>query len=114
MKDKRVWDFEFITWHTGAFIAGLSLLNAGASVEARRRVAGQVARLTVFPIVLCWALASVAAHFVDAQPAVFTEWRLNVALIDVLFAGLSREERRARANEEGLKQGATATIRTWI
>lgn len=114
MKDKRIGDFCCITWHTGALIVGLALLNAGASIKAGRRVAGQVARLAVFPDVFRGALASVAAHFVDAQAAVFAERWVDVAFVDVLFAGLPREERRAGADEEGLKQGAAATVCTWV
>lgn len=62
--------FSCETWHTGTFVAGLSFLDAGASIMTGRRVAGQVTALTVFARVLCRALAPVAADLVDAHPAV--------------------------------------------
>lgn len=62
--------FPCKTWNTGAFVAGLSLLDAGASIMAGRWVAGQVAALAVLARVLLWALASVAANVVDAQSTV--------------------------------------------
>lgn len=43
---------SFSTWHTGAFVAGVSLLDAGAPVMAGRRHAGQVAALAVLARVL--------------------------------------------------------------
>lgn len=106
--------FSCKTWHAGTFIAGFSLLDACASILAGRRVAGQVAALAVLPRVLRWALAAVAADLVDAHTAVFAERRVCVALVNVLFAGLSREEGRAGAEEEGLNGGATPAVGTRI
>lgn len=62
--------FSCETWHTGTFIAGLSFLDAGASIMTGRRVAGQVTALTVLARVLCRALAPVAADLVDANTAI--------------------------------------------
>jgi len=81
---------------------------------AGRWVAGQVTALAVPPCVLRWALTSVAADLVDAHAAVSAEWRVGVALIDVLFARFSREERCAAADEEGLSGGAMPTVGTRI
>lgn len=98
------------TWHTGALVAGLSLLDAGASAMAGRRVAGQVAALAVLPRVLLRALAPVAADLVDARPAVLAGRLVHGALVDVLFAGLSGEEGRAGADVVGLDGGALAAV----
>lgn len=62
--------FPIKTWHTGAFVAGLSPLDAGASVVAWRRVAGHVAALAVLPRVFLRTLAIVASELIDAQPAI--------------------------------------------
>lgn len=58
------------TWHTGAYVAGLSPLDAGASVVAWRRVAGHVTALAVLPRVFLRTLALVASDLIDAQPAI--------------------------------------------
>lgn len=56
----------------------------------------------MLPRVLRWALTPVAADLVDAQATVFAELRAIVALVDVLFAGLSVKESRACANKGGI------------
>lgn len=104
--------YEFPTWHTGAFVAGLSLLDAGAPVVAGRRAAGQVAALAVPARVLLRTLARVPAELVDARAAVLAGRR--VALVHVLLAGLSREERRAGADVDGLDGGALAAVGTRV
>lgn len=107
-------DFEVCTWHTGAFVAGLSLLDARAAVVARRRVAGQVAALAVLPRKLLRAVAPVAANVVDAHAVVLARRGVHVALVDVLLAGFPGEERRAGADEVRLDGGALAAIGTGV
>lgn len=102
------------TWHTGAFVAGLPPLDAGASVEAGRRAAGLVAALAVFARELLRTLASIAADLVDARPAVPAGRRSGVALVDVLFAGLPGEERRAGADVLEVDGGALAAVGTGV
>lgn len=106
--------FSCKTWHTGALVAGLSRLDAGASIMAGRRVAWQVAALAVLARVLLRALASVAAYIIDAHPAVLAGRRVRVTLVDILFAGLSREEGRAGTDVNGLDGGALAAIGTRV
>lgn len=107
-------NYDVPTWHTGAFIAGLSLLDACASVMAGRWVAGHVPALAVLARVLRRALASVAADVVDAQPAVPAGRRAGITLIDVLFAGLAGKEGRAGADVVGLDGGAQTTVGTRV
>lgn len=102
------------SWHTGTFIVGFSLLDAGASIQAGRRVTGKVTALAVLPCVLRGTLASVAADLVDALSTVFTTRRVAVALVDVLFAGLSEEERSACADEGGINGRAMPAVGTRI
>lgn len=64
--------------------------------------------------VLGRALASVAANVIDAHPAVLARRRVHITLIDVLFAGLSREEGSASTDEVGLKGRALATVGTRV
>lgn len=64
--------------------------------------------------VLLWALAPVPANLVDAYPAVLAGRWACIALVDVLFAGLSGEERRAGADEVGLDDRALAAVSTWV
>lgn len=101
---------EVPTWHTGAFIVGVTLLDAGASILARRRAAGQVAFLAVLAGVLGRAAAVVAADHVDARAAVLARWEVGVALVDVLLAGLAREEGRAGADVVRLDGRAAAVV----
>lgn len=103
-----------VTWHTGTFVAGFSLLDAGASIQAGRRVTGKVTALAVLPCVLRGTLTSVAADLVDALSTVFAARRVGVALVDVLFAGLSEEERGACADERGVNGRAMPAVGTWI
>lgn len=100
------------TWYAGAFVAGFSLLDAGASVEAGRRVAGQVAALAVLARVFLRTLAPVPAHVVDAQPTVLAGRGAGVALVDVLFARRSGEERRAGTPVPGFDAIALAAVST--
>lgn len=102
------------TWHAGTFVAGLALLDAGASALARRRAAGQVTALTVLAYVLRRALASVASDRVDAGAAVLAGRRPRVALVDVLFAGLSGEEGCAGTDVVRLDGGAQTVIGTRV
>lgn len=106
--------YKECTWHTGAFIAGLSFLDARSSIMAGRRVAGQVPTLAVLACVLRRALAPVATNVVDAHAVVLAGRRAHVALVDILLAGLSREEGRAGADKVGLDGRAVATIGTGI
>lgn len=106
--------FSCKTWHTGALVAGVSLLDAGSSVVAGRRVAGQVAALAVFPHELRRTLTSEAAHLVDAHAAISAGRRVRFALVDVLFAGFSAEERRAGADVAGLNGGTLAAVGTRV
>lgn len=106
--------FPCETWHTGAFVAGLSLLDAGASIIAGRWVAGKVAAFAVLACILLRALASVATDVIDARPTILAGRRVHITLIDVLFAGLSKEERRAGTDVVGLNGGALPTVGTWI
>lgn len=64
--------------------------------------------------VLLWALASVPANLIDAHTAVLAGRRACIALIDVLFAGLSREEWRAGTDVVGLNGRALAAVSTWV
>lgn len=68
----------------------------------------------MFACVLQWALASVAADFIDADPPIFAGCRACIALVDVLFAGLSREEARAGTDVVGLERRALAAVGTGI
>lgn len=81
---------------------------------AGRRVAGQVAALAVLARVLLRALATVAADVVDAHAAVLAGRRARIALVDVLFAGLSGEEGRAGTDVVGLNGGALAAVGTRV
>lgn len=101
------------TWNTGAFVASLSLLDAGASIKAGRRGAGQVAALTVPARVILRTMASIPADFIDAQAAVLAGRRACVALVDVLLAVGSREERCAGTDVLGVNDGALAPVGTW-
>lgn len=75
-----------------------------------RRAAGQVATLAVLAFVLGRALARVAPNLVDALATVLAgRWDGN-ALVDVLLAGLAREEGRAVADVVRLNGRAAATI----
>lgn len=103
-----------VTWHTGTFVTRLSLLDAGASILAGWRVAGEVAALTVLAYVVRWALTSVVADLVDAHPAVLAGRWLYVALVDILCAGHSSEEGRAGADVLEFNDGALSTVGTWI
>ena len=106
--------YDVPTWHTGAFIAGFSLLDACASVMAGRRVAGHVPALAVLAHVLRRALASVAANVVDAEPTVPAGRRTGITLVDVLFAGLAGEEGCAGADVVGLNGGAQTAVGTRV
>lgn len=106
--------FSSKTWNTGAFIAGVSFLDAGASIKARGRIAGQVAGIAVFPCVLLRALAMVPPDLINANSTVLARRWVGVTLIDVLSAILSREERCARTDVVGLNGRALATIATWV
>lgn len=64
--------------------------------------------------VLCGALASVAADIVYAHAVVLAGRRASVALVDVLFAGLSREEGRAGADIVGFDGRAVAAVGTGV
>lgn len=75
-----------------------------------RRAAGQVAALAVLARVLGRALARVAPDLVDAQAAVLAGRRDGVALVDVLLAGLAREEGRAGADVVRLNGRAATTV----
>lgn len=77
---------------------------------AGRRVAGQVAALAVLARVLLRALAAEAAELVDAGTAVPAGRRARVALVDVLFAGLPGEGRRAGADVLRVDGGALAAV----
>lgn len=77
---------------------------------ARRRAAGQVAALAVLARVLGRALARVAPNLVDAKATVAAGRRGGVALVDVLFAGLAREEGRAGADVVRLDGRAAAAV----
>lgn len=78
------------------------------------RIAGQVPTLAVLACVLYRALASVAPDIVDAHAVILAGWWAHIALIDILFAGLSWEEGRAGADVVGLDGRAVATIGTGI
>lgn len=101
---------RFFTRHAGALVAGVPLLDAGPPVVAGGGAAGQVAALAVLARELGRALAPVAPHLVDAQAAVAAGRRAGVALVDVLLAGLAREEGRAAAHVVGLDGGAAAAV----
>lgn len=112
VKEKRVG--RFFTRHARALVAGVSLLDTRSSIVTRRWAAGQVAALAVLACVLGRALARVAPDLVDAQAAVPAWQRDGVALVDVLFAGLAREEGRAGADVVRLNGGAAATVGAWV
>lgn len=106
--------FSCETWHTRAFVAGLALLDAGASILTGRRAAGQVAVLAVLADVLRRALASVATDRVDAKPAVLAGRWVCVAFVHILFAGLSGEEGRAATDVVRLNGRALAIVGTRV
>lgn len=81
---------------------------------ARWRIAGQVATLAVLACVLHRALASVAPDIVYAHAVILAGRRAHIALVDILFAGLSWEEGRAGADVVGLVGRAVATIGTGV
>lgn len=64
--------------------------------------------------VLLWTLASIATDLVDAQPAVLARRWVGVALVDVLLAGLSREEWCAGTCVLVVNDGALATVSTGV
>ena len=103
-----------LTWHAGALVAGVSLLDAGAPAVARRRVAGHVAALAVHARILRGTLAAEGAHLVDAHTPVQAGRRALGALVDVLLAGLAGEELRAGADVVGLKGGALPSVRAGV
>lgn len=107
------------TWQASALVGGVTLLDAGTPVVARRRAAGQVGGLAVHARVLLGAVAVVGAHLVDAHAPILAGGGTQDALIHVLLAGLAREERGAGADVMGFKWGALATIGagvrgTWV
>lgn len=77
------------TWQTGALVARLSLLYAGAPVVAWRGVTGLIEGLAVFPGVFHRAVAAIRAHLVLTHATVLARRGTLGALIDVLFAGLA-------------------------
>lgn len=105
---------EVPTWHTGAFIVCVSLLNACASIMAGWRVARKVLVLAVLACVLCWALALVATNLIYAHPIILAGWGACITLIDILLAGPSWEEGCAVTGVLGLSGSAPATIGTGI
>lgn len=81
---------------------------------AWRWVAWQVAALTVLACVLLWALTPVATDLIDAHAAILAGRRVSVALVHILFTGLSREEGSADANILGLNGGTLSPIGTGV
>lgn len=105
---------HLLTWQTGTPVACFSLLDTSSSMEARWRVAGQVASFAMFPCVLDWAVAAVGAYFIYTQTAVLAGRRVQGTLVDVLFARLTWEERCAGADVVGVKRTALAPIGTRV
>lgn len=64
--------------------------------------------------VLLRALASVPTNLVDAHAAVLAGRRVHAAFVDVLCAGLPREEWRAGADEMGVDGTALAAVGTRV
>lgn len=86
------------TWQAATVEKGVSLLDTGATVLARRGAAWRVGGLAVLAGVLLGAATVVRAHLVHAHAAVETGEGGLGALVDVLLAGLAVEGGRARAD----------------
>lgn len=103
-------EVQCVTWQAAAVVDGVPLLDAGASVLARRGAARHVGGLAVLASVLLRAAAVVRAHLVHAHAAVEAGRGSLGALVDVLLAGLTVEGGRARADVGGIECRALAAV----
>lgn len=97
-------------WQAAAVVGGVSLLDASASVLARRGAARHVGGLAVLPGVLLRTAAVIRAHLIHADAAVETGRGGLGTLVDVLLAGLPVEGRRAGADVGGIEGRALAAV----